>query len=177
MGYIMRVADTGVRELGAIMHTGAIILLFLLASSVEAKELPSQTDLRAAYCIPIVQNSIDVTRLLMTMLGSTVSTEDLTALLAEETDQLRRLQLYLLPRISHLEPLGLTTAMQKAKEDLAQSEQYGESCRAKCKQSVNQRASADKRASAERACWDKCIAEAPVRSRSKDCFDLRWLPY
>ena len=57
----MRVADKGVKELGAIMHAGAMILLFLLASSVAAQELPSQTDLRAAYCIPIVQNFIDDT--------------------------------------------------------------------------------------------------------------------
>ena len=47
---ILRVADKGVRELGAIMHAGAMILLFLLASSVAAQELPSQTDLRAASC-------------------------------------------------------------------------------------------------------------------------------
>jgi hypothetical protein len=166
----MRVADKGVRELGAIMYAGAMILLFLLASSVEAQELPSETDLRAAYCIPIVQDLMDKTRSFMTGPEFTQSTEALTAALAEITNQLRRLKLYLVPRISHLEPLGLTTAIQRAKEDLKKFEQYGESCHTKCKQSVN------KRASAEVACIYKCNAENPLRSRFKDCFDLRWLP-
>jgi hypothetical protein len=171
----MRVAGKGIREPGAIMHVGVMILLWLLASSVEAGELPFETDVRAAYCIPIVQNSIDVVRLLMTdpiMTDPefTESTETITAALAGMTNQLQRLKLYLVPRISPLEPLGLTTAMQRAKEDLAQSEQYGKSCQTKCKQSAN------KRASAEGACLDECIAEDPVRSRFKDCFDLRWLP-
>ena len=170
-GYIMWVADKGVREPGAIMHARAIILLFLLASSVAAQELPSQTDLRAAYCIPIVRNALDVLGPPLPYPEFAESTKAHTAALAEMTDQLRRLKLYLVPRISHLELLGLTTATQRAKEDLKQFEQYVKSCETKCKPSTN------KRASTEGACWNKCIAENPLRSRFKDCHDLRWLPY
>ena len=156
----------------------ARILLFLLASSVAAQELPSQTDLRAAYCIPIVQDALDVISPLLTLTDSAQLTEDLTTLVTEDTDNLRRLNLYLAPRIPHLEPLGLATAAQRAKEDLKQYEQHGKSCATKCQQSVNkQRVSEDKRASAEGACKRKCFAESPVRSRFEECHDLRWLPY
>ena len=178
--YATGVTLCGEQTKGVIMHARAIILLLLCASSVTAGELPTETDLRAAYCIPILQYSIDFLKSLSTTdLPSSVSPEEITAGLAENTSGLRRLQLYLVPRISHLELLGLTTAMQTAKEDLKKAEQYVESCTTKCNQSANKdkRASAEVRASAQGACWNKCTAENPLRSRLKECHDLRWLPY
>jgi len=40
------------------MYKWALVILLMLISSVEAGELPSQVDLRAAYCIPIAQHFI-----------------------------------------------------------------------------------------------------------------------
>jgi hypothetical protein len=40
------------------MPTWAILILLLRASSVDARALPSEVDLRAAYCIPYVQQFI-----------------------------------------------------------------------------------------------------------------------
>jgi hypothetical protein len=157
---------------------GILILVVLLTNSAGAeRELPSQTDLRAAYCIAIVQNAMEVFKPSSMDAESWVSPEDLAALRAEFAGTLRRLQLYLLPRMPHLELLGLATARQRAKEDLAQSERYSASCATKCKQSANKRASAEQRASAEVACGEKCRTEDPVRPRLKECYDLRWLPY
>lgn len=157
------------------MHVGAVILLFLFASSGAERALPSEIDLRAAYCIPVVQNSIKVTKSFIDAdaeQSSTKSSKILEDTLAEHTEYLRRLQLYLLPRISHLEPLGLETAMQRAKEDLAKSEQHGKSCQTKCK------ASAKQSFSKEIDCIQKCAQAHPLWPRLSVCSDhLRWLPY
>jgi hypothetical protein len=44
------------------MYTWAIMLLLLLVSSPGARELPSEVDLQAAYCLPIVQHSLHMLR-------------------------------------------------------------------------------------------------------------------
>jgi hypothetical protein len=42
------------------MYTWAIIILLMLVSRAGAQELPSEVDLRAAYCIPIAQENFRV---------------------------------------------------------------------------------------------------------------------
>jgi hypothetical protein len=151
------------------MAPGTLLLVVLLASSVAALELPSPIDLRAAYCTPIVQNQIVVVQPLTTMPDFAAEG---AVLLAEAKDNLRRLQLYLLPRISHLEATGLNVAIQRAKEDIAKSAQYTKACQATCQQMAHPTASA------ELACLDTCVKrEDPARTRYKECEDLRWLPY
>ena len=44
------------------MYKGAIVIVLILASNIEALELPSEVDLRAAYCIPIAQHALNMFR-------------------------------------------------------------------------------------------------------------------
>jgi hypothetical protein len=125
------------------MHTWVIVILLMLVSSAGAQELPSVVDLRAAYCIPIVKHHISVLRPFLTdpALGEDKRSA-FSKLTTKHTELLRRLQLYLLPRLSHLEPLGVTTAMKRGGEDLNKLEKYEETCNAKCEPLLKKRPAA-----------------------------------
>jgi hypothetical protein len=155
------------------MHTWVIIILLMLVSSAEAEQLPSEVDLRAAYCIPIVKHWISVLRPLATDpdLKESGVQQVIAEITAEHTEQLRRLQLYLLPRITHLESLGVTTALKRGEEDRDKLEQYRMTCKTKCKPPAN------KLAPSEGECIRKCNAENPLKPRLDACSDLRWLPF
>jgi hypothetical protein len=145
----------------------------MLASSAGARELPSEADLRAAYCLPIVQYLTDVMRPLATdpVIKESEVHQDIVDIIAEHTEGLRRLRLYLLPRIRHLDSLGVATALERGEEDRDKLAQYDTTCKTKCKPLAR------KSASSERACRQQCNAESPLKTRLDACFDLRWLPF
>jgi hypothetical protein len=155
------------------MHTWAIIILLILASSVEAQELPSEVDLRAAYCVPIVKYWINVFKPMATdpVMQEAGLHQDIVEILTKYNEKLRRLRLYLLPRFEHLESLGMTAALKRGQEDLEKLEQYSTTCKAKCSPIAR------KSASSEEVCMKKCHAENPLKPRLDACSDLRWLPF
>lgn len=158
---------------GTTMYTWAIMTVFILVSSAWARELPSEVDLRAAYCIPIAQHWVSDLRPLAT--DPTIKEpgqEDLANLIEDFNEILRRLQLYLMPRIRHLDSLGLTTAMKRGQEDRDKLVQYNATCSTKCKPLKNKKPLAS-----WTSCLDKCHAENPLKSRLEACSDLRWLPF
>lgn|SRR5262245_33726037 len=97
--------------------------------------------------------------------------QDIADIIAEHTEELRRLQLYLLPRIRHLESLGITAALKRGEEDRDKLVHYGTTCKTKCKPLAR------KSAASESTCIQKCYAENPLKPRLDACSDLRWLPF
>jgi hypothetical protein len=165
------------------MHIWAIMILLMLVSSAGAKELPSEVDLRAAYCIPIVEYWISVSKPLAIGIvreGSRVQ-QLASEITAEQTEQLRRLQLYLLPRITHLESLSVITALKRGEEDRDKLEQYHTTCETKCEPPANKPASSlterAERVLSKVECIRKCRDENPLKPRLDACSDLRWLPF
>jgi hypothetical protein len=151
------------------MHTWAILILFLLASNIEAQELPSEVDLRAAYCLPIVQHDIHF----FTSATREEQDPDVKAfydkkLIPRLTEDLRRLRLYLLPRLHHLDSVGITIAIQRAKADLAKHEADWKTCTATCDQGSN---------ALYVSCVSACKTDPTFDIRLKGCADLRWLPF
>jgi hypothetical protein len=91
------------------------MLLTFPVAAIAQLQLPNEIDLKAAYCIPIVlfDSQIEVDRNLP---------EPLRNNLQESKDKgitnLRRINLYLVPRLSLLEVMPLVGAKKSAEEDL-----------------------------------------------------------
>jgi hypothetical protein len=152
-----------------IMRTLPIVILLMIASSVGAGELPSEIDLRASYCIPIVQHFISYAR-------SNIPDEEdpkiratKQEVLTETQADLRRLQLYLFPRIPHLDKAGVAAAMTRADEDWVKSGKHGKACSAKCAHLLGK--------DSWLSCHKPCTDNNPFHPRMKSCFDLSWLPF
>ena len=151
------------------MLTWAILILLLLGSSVEARELPSEVDLRAAYCLPIVQDDIRS----FTSFVREEQNPDVKAFYDKElipmlTEQLRRLRLYLMPRLRYLDRVGITMAIQSAKADLAKRAADWETCKTKCEQRPN---------AVYASCLGECKTDPAFLTRLRTCADLHWLPF
>jgi hypothetical protein len=145
----------------------AIMLMLVSGVEAEAQELPSEIDLRAAYCFAVTQHGVHKAKAQIAE-GDPDLQEFLVPILTELTEHLRRLGIYLLPRLSHLDKLGLTAAMERGKEDIVRSDAYYETCHKKC----------DSLRTVERvACSEKCSDANPFTSRLKTCGDLSWLPF
>jgi hypothetical protein len=163
------IGSTQMKTLKTMLLALALLLLPALGRAQDVKTLPSEIDLRAAYCIPIVQHIISVFR----SVGHELDPPENKKLVDEVLDglraDLRRLQLYLLPRLTHLTPLGVVVARRRAQEDLAQLDDYGKTCSAKCDHLRYK--------SSWSSCNTKCQAANPLNPRLQTCSDLGWLPY
>jgi hypothetical protein len=151
------------------MRTLPIVILLMVASSVGASELPSEIDLRASYCIPIVQHFISHVKSDIPDEKDPKTQAAKKEVLTETQVDLRRLQLYLFPRIPHLEKAGVAAAMMRAEEDWAKSGEHGKACSAKCAHL--------RRADSWLSCHKPCTDNNPFHPRMKACFELSWLPF
>jgi hypothetical protein len=150
--------------LGATMYLGMVVIVLMLVSEAEARELPSEVDLRAAYCFPVVEHLV---RMAKTSMADDPALRE--QILAEVSENLRRLRLYLLPRLPHLEMLGLAAARRRGQEDVVKFEAYHQTCDSKCNPLRYKPSWID--------CTKKCSADDPFAPRLKTCSDLSWLPY
>ena len=102
-------------QLGLYMSRLIVTLLFSPAVAIAQGQLPSDIDLKAAYCIPIARFASQTT--VMENLP-----ESFRKSLRDTKDRgdvnLRRLNLYLVPRLSQLDVMSLVGAAKSAEEDL-----------------------------------------------------------
>ena len=152
----------------------SIVMVLMLVSNARARELPSQVDLKAAYCIPIVKDYVSsLTSNIKSISPEAYSQlppelQELTAkTLSEGTANLRRLQLYLLPRIPYLDLFGLEAATKSGQEDVVRQAEQGKICGAKCQNEFN---------FTDQPCFVQCIASS-LTTRMGTCHDLSWLPF
>jgi hypothetical protein len=89
--------------------------------------------------------------------------------LARIKAKLRRLQLYLVPRIEHLDPIGLAVARKRGEEDWAKIDEHEKACSAKCQHLLYK--------PSWFSCLDPCKATNPLKARIQACSDLSWLPF
>jgi hypothetical protein len=146
-------------------------------SLARAAELPTQIDLRAAYCLVILQDDYGAT-LLAVMRAMDAKDQGRTVpLMTDKTTNqanLRRLQRYLLPRRPYLDPAGLLASTQQGKEDIARLKAHRERCSTSC--------AAEWRNDLmmETACMMGCQIDAstnPTVARIRVCEDPSWLPF
>ena len=139
-----------------------------------AQNSPSDIELRASYCIPVVQAAIRLnTDMLAQLAGSTNETDHLASASLEESrsksdSDLRRLQAYALPKLAgHAADdyvLGFAAAAQRGKADLEGSMRAVNSCSKTCGAFGLQ-------------CVQSCVAREPANQRVAVCHSLDWLPF
>jgi len=163
------------------MYKWSIVLLLVLASNARAQVLPSQVDLRAAYCIPLLQYAVSEIEHIASLLrdnaqlftpehqavGRAVSEKTLS----KTATNLRRLQLYLLPRLPYLAAYGIVAAKKSGEEDYARLKEDAKACDTKCNNAFANNSSA------ALSCTLQCNSDSPVRARMSICEDLSWLPF
>ena len=171
------------------MRTLPIVIVLMLVSIASAQQLPSQVDLKAAYCIPIVQHVIaGVTSVINNTPPEVYSrlsseTKELTTKqLADSDANLRKLQFYLVPRLRYLDTFALAAASKSAEEDIVRQREYVNTCEAKCQNEVR---SCDAKCQnefgslrlARMSCVMKCASDSALGTRMQACHDLSWLPF
>lgn len=142
-------------------------LAFGLAS---ADELPNQVDLRAAYCASIVRTEIavvlkDIARLQKDGIRTDPDRDDAKLAIAgldAAQMNLRRLQMYLLPRVFNLEPFSLALAKKRGEEEAARALADADACMRSC---------------LDRECTTKCGNHSEAIQRARGCRHLTSLPF
>ena len=141
-------------------------------------ELPSANDLKASYCIAVLNWRISLSAKIIDQLGSTSSSNETQTSAATSLQQnivmKRRLVLYLTSRISHLHTDGVAIAMRRGEEDVAEfsSTSYITKhweCTGACVKK-------EKNESDQQNCVKGCSAASPVAVRIQSCNKLDWLP-
>src|SRR5262249_33545044 len=156
--------------MGGDVLRGCIVATLILLRSAAALELPSQTDLRAAYCLRLTQMQLSQWRSAEQSIQQEPGLQaELARNNAEITERLRRLQQYLQPRQRLLAPEGLRAAEQRAEEDRAADDGYL-ACISQCIERAGPRA-------VYLGCSAACFADSPKAQRWKACVELDWLPY
>lgn len=138
------------------------LCLFLMAAlgaaPVVAKTLPDAVDLKAAYCIPVVRAGTELGN--SDGLPEPFRTE-VREFQEKAQQDLRRLQLYLVPRMELLDSSPLIAAAQGAKDDQARSLAEMQNCMSKPSSELK-----------------TCLAvESDAQKRIRSCRDLSFLPF
>lgn len=140
-----------------------ILTLLLPLPSVAQGNPPTETDLRAAYCLPIVSKNV-------AMLPQDTSDfpegmrAETDAFIAELQSNKQRLVSYLEPRLKYLDSAGMRAAMRRGEEDYLSVEQSRKKCSAEYKSYGLKRV-------------DTCLSENPATMRYRNCNNLDFLPF
>jgi hypothetical protein len=93
--------------------------------------------------------------------------------IAKLESTLNRLQLYLLPRIAHRDPVALAAAQDRGEADVRQVQAVSDRCVKDCGASNPLEPSDDKK----RACLDSCKPDTDLVTRVGACASPTWLPF
>jgi hypothetical protein len=142
-----------------------VILLTVVGASAQAqRNAPNLLDLRASYCIALLQNSISALAFIRedNFVPPDLKQSTLNDLVRAENNLLR-LQSYLLPRVNFLDATGLITAKDQFITDRTQVNL----CSDKCEGSTDEKVK----------CYSNCGKTLGMQDRYKTCNDLSWMPY
>jgi len=145
------------------MQTNAIRLglliagFFTAADALAQRQTPTDMDLRAAYCRPVIAGAIN-------RFAQDAAAQQQHA---DAVQRGRRIELYILPRLSVVEPKEVLAAQARGRDDTAKLNELLSKCRAKCPESD---------AKARAACVRQCTSGDEATKRTRDCDNLAWLP-
>jgi serine/threonine protein kinase len=165
----------------AVLLTVSLVAVMALGATylIREKPKPSDNDLRTAYCIPLVKQRIaQVQQTLSHLAPETAQTPELKQSLTAAAEQLRgtlardqanlsRLQAYLQPKMTTLDPVAIAGATHRAKEDWRTIVVALDRCEDKC---------GPMRGKEHALCFSSC-PDAALNARVKSCADPNWLPF
>jgi hypothetical protein len=158
--------------------TRSLLLALLLSLCVGIRaqtvdDAPNNTDLHAAYCIPVVQSQLDIVVKNYPGIGTASQPADIPQLALsywrEYSDRVDHLRSYLMPRLQFVDPISLAAARKRGQTDEARlSDPQLSACSVKCLEGARD-------GKAVEACVRSCNPELFTRVWS--CNDLSWLPF
>jgi hypothetical protein len=161
----------------------AALLLACGATQVAVSQdtVPSDAELRTAYCIPVLQFEIKMVNDAQASADNWFkrnppSTPELQKQIAETSEQgreeiarlnstLSRLQAYLLPRFMQRDPVALAMATKRAQADLQELQANANRCVKQCATAPD-----------NKACLESC-GDPDLTVRLKSCIAPTWLPF
>jgi hypothetical protein len=168
------------------MRTSIVLPLLLACVGVVNAQTtpPNEADLHASYCIEVNNSYVGYSQAALSTVNneppSAAKDDALKTILSAANAinaNLRKLQLYLVPRLSHIDPLSLMGASGAAKDDLARIQAANSACQGKCPKAYT---------SEGVDAYMKCVAEctalaipdfASIQKKLKSCSELDWLPF
>jgi hypothetical protein len=166
MGYDSRGMSPGGSNM-RIRWWGLVIAPLTAVGLAQSDSLPSDGELRSAYCIPVLKWQITQAKSIAAVANAADGPRnDLPQL----ESALNRLQLYLLPRIAYRDPVSLMGAQKRGEADTQELESMTQRCSARC-------LGADKGNHEQQgACWNSC-ADSGLIDRMRACRNPSWLPF
>ena len=173
-----------------ILRILAVAFFILLPDRfVFALRLPTDTELRAAYCMPVVAADADFYRKAISQLDQLLKSEEqlnndqknhariqkiqkslaeMQQYLVESQVNMRRLELYTAPRIYELDASLLLIAVKRAEEDLDMTRSMAKACVDNCSKSTDLF-----------QCTSSCgkSGNEEIKQRFQTCRNLSWLPF
>ena len=135
-----------------------MLCMGLLATAARAQQPPTDTDLKAAYCIGVLQQ--ELAQMPPGIPASAVQGQQ---------EQIRHLQAYVIPRTQYIDPLGLAVARTRGQNDAkVLTDPDMQACSLPCATQPN--------ADALRQCVLSCDTQHRL-PRMWACNDLSWLPF
>jgi hypothetical protein len=158
--------------------------------------LPTETDLHAAYCTQVLKIIIegseasdtlysrpeystvpgpnDPPELRASKAAAEASRMEMKALLDSQKAMLRKLDLYLKPRLLSLDPIPLVAAQRAAQEDWDRFGSATSACQNDCPMSLG----ADAAIKCNKGCAARAIPDLPtLQKKTMSCVNLEWLPF
>jgi hypothetical protein len=173
--------------------TVVVLLAMTLPVTAQTPErIPTDTELHAAACIPIMQWAVESSRKAVAEYDSNIAAtlalpadqrinldylkkgrEEAAQLWRDSDSALKRLQAYLLPRYMSLDSLSIIAATNRGKADVQEMQTFIDSCSA-CEQAATAKnpAAPDFNACAANEC-----KRQPPRDRLIACQNPNWLPF
>jgi hypothetical protein len=159
----------------------AVYLSALTEAAAAQQAVPTDTELRSAYCASVIRGDIDLQQKMIAQIDAAVKsapTPELQQQAIKASTELHegltkietvrdRLKLYLLPRIGSLDPIAITAAMHRGEADVQEVMAMVNRCSAKCDPLPG-----DQRATCNASCVDNDLI-----ARVKACTNPTWLPF
>jgi hypothetical protein len=152
-----------------------IACVFLLAAPLANSQpttLPTDLDLKTAYCITVAKKSIEGLSREQTVQG-TPGHDYMQGMIRDRSNDLHRLQSYLLPKLPSLEASGLIAAAKRAETDFVASGDAAGQCSVRCNSTLENGSMGNKWL----ACMNACTGESAVYERVNSCRNINWLPF
>jgi hypothetical protein len=142
----------------------ATFALLAVCATAQAQELPSAIELRATYCVAVLQYQLA----LFNSMPPDTPAEIQSGILEEKervSSNLHRLQRFLMPRVPLLEPASLALALDAGDQDAEHATQEAARCVDRCEDEAD-----------AGACVHQCREQSAVITRVRLCDDTSWYP-
>ena len=191
-----RLSETKDRFAVAAVLTLALTAAAAAAAQAPLSAQPTETDLHAAYCTEALRATIAESESILSSLSgpeystvpgpndppalreskakSAAANQASKAQLESEKAMLRKLDLYLKPRIFDLNPMGLVAAKRAAQEDATRIGAAISGCQSACPMTFGN--------NDDTKCYSACATRAmpdlpTIQKKLRSCLNLEWLPF